>query len=942
MKARIWALTAAIAAIAAIFAASASAAPLELEGLDLSFREADGSPGMAAGSHPYEVVTENAVKTTIDPKTGKVVPVADIKDLNVALPPGFTGNPTATIRCTTSQFLESSDLSGRPKCPDSSAVGIVKVTFGEPGAGGQFPVYNLVPPPGQAAKLAFNVLGRAPVWIDLKVNPEPPYNVLAEVSSISQAVNYYDSVVRIWGVPAASSHDGDRGFCAYFDGPANCPVNVPLQPFVTMPTSCTGPLPVGFRADSWLQPGLWLEETVFTHDGLLPPSPLGVGDCTKLGFAPGITARPTTKAATSPSGLDFSLDVDDDGLTSATGKADSTIRKAVVTLPEGMTVNPSIAEGLEVCTQAQLAAETAFSVPGAGCPEASKIGTVEVETPLLDENVNGALYIAKPYENSFGSLIAAYIVIKNPTLGIVIKQGLKIEPDPVTGQLTTTADGLPQLPFAHFKLHFREGARSPLASPQGCGTYSAEAKLTPWSGGPVRTTTSAFSIIVGPESGPCPAGGVPPLRPDLVAGTINNAGGRFSPFYVRLSRKDSEQEITHFSIKLPPGVSGKLAGIPYCPDAAIAAAKARTGPNGGAEELASPSCPAASEIGRTLVGAGVGGSLAYAPGKLYLAGPYNGSPLSLVAITAGVVGPFDIGTVVVREAFQINPRTAEVFIDATGSDPIPHIIKGVPVHLRDIRVYADRPEFVLNPSNCKRTSTASTLLGAGLDFGSAADDRPFTVSTPFQAADCGALSFKPRLKLKLKGGTKRGGHPRLIAKLAMNGFGEAGIAKAQVTLPHSAFLDQGHIKTICTRVQFNAGAGHGTQCPARSVYGFARATTPILAEPLVGPVYLRSSENPLPDLVAALGNSQVKVELVGRIDSVKGQIRNTFESTPDAPISSFTLEMQGGKKGLLVNSTNICRGTHRAIAAFDGQNGKRHTFRPPLKADCGKKGKRSQ
>ena len=538
--------------------------------------------------------------------------------------------------------------------------------------------------------------------------------------------------------------------------------------------------------------------------------------CSRLGFAPTITAQPTTKAATSPTGLDFSLNVKDEGLGNPEGLAQSDIRKAVVTLPEGMSVNPSIAEGLEVCSPADVARETAFSEAGAGCPNASKIGSVEVETPLLKESVNGALYQATPYQNPFNSLVALYIVIKNPNLGIKVVQPVNVVPDPVTGRLTTIANELPQLPYSHFKLHFREGARSPLASPPGCGTYDAEATLYPWSGGTPVTTTSAFQIITGPESKPCPSGGLPPFKPGLIAGTLNNAAGRFSPFNVRLSRDDSEQEITHFSIKLPPGVIGKLAGIPFCSDAQVAAAKARTGPHGGQEELDSPTCPAASQIGHTLVGSGVGSALAYAPGKLYLAGPYHGSAISLVAITAGRVGPFDIGTVVVREAFKINPETAEVFLDATGSDPIPHIIKGIPVHLRDIRAYTDRPNFVLNPTCCKRTSTASTLLGAGLDFGSEADDRPVTVSTPFQAADCAALPFKPRLALKLKGGTKRGDYPALQATLRMNGIGEAGIARAQVTLPSSEFIANAHFNTICTRVQFKAGNVPGEKCPAGS------------------------------------------------------------------------------------------------------------------------------
>jgi hypothetical protein len=926
-------LTVAVALLAALGASSPARADFGMRNLDRTFTNADNSPALRAGSHPFAMTTNIDLNAEPNPEVGYETPPEAIKDVIIGQISGLVGDPTAVPRCGDVEFLTLKG--GAPTCQDSSALGTSTSTVLEPTSSFTSAVYNLNPPPGVAAKIGFWTLV-VPVTIELIVNPDPPYNVIAITHNLPNPVPIYGSKVKLWGVPAAKAHDSQRGGCAGADSKSTCSrsANISPTPFLTLPTACRGPQETHFAGDSWENPGVFDEQGIFTHDDALPPNPQGIIGCPKLNFNPSISAQPTTKATSSPTGLDFSLDVHDEGLTnpSEEATAQSEIRKSVVTLPEGFSVNPSIAEGLEVCTQAQLDRETAFSEAGAGCPSASKIGSVEVETPLLDENVNGALYQAAPYDNPFNSLIALYIVIKNPVLGIKVVQPLKVEPDPVTGRLATVAEEMPQLPFSHFRLHFREGARSPLASPPACGTYNAEATLYPWAGGAPVTTTSAFQIISGPESKPCPTGGLPPFKPGLIAGTLNNAAGRFSPFNVRLFRTDSEQEITHFSIKLPPGVVGKLAGIPFCPDAAIAAAKARTGPHGGQEEIDSPSCPAASQIGRSLVGSGVGSALAYAPGKLYLAGPYNGSAISLVAITAGRVGPFDLGTVVVREAFKIDPETAEVFIDATGSDPIPHIIKGVPVHLRDIRAYTDRPNFVLNPTSCKRTSTASTLLGSGLDFGSEADDRPVTVSTPFQAADCAALPFKPRLSLKLKGGTKRGDYPALTAVLKMNGIGEAGIAKAQVTLPRSEFIANAHFNTICTRVQFKQGLHPGEKCPAGSVYGKAVATTPILDEPLTGPIFLRSSEHQLPDVVAALHNGQIDIVAVGRVDSVKGRLRNTFEAVPDAPVSSVRFDLMGGKKGLFENSTNLCRSTHKAIAAFTGQNGKQWDFNPEVKA----------
>jgi hypothetical protein len=882
------------------------------------------------------------------------------KDFLATQVAGFVGDQTTVPRCTAAEFLTKVNVNQTPSpdCPNAAAVGSVEVTVASKLS--SVPVYsalyNLEPPPGAAAELGF-WSGDEPVTIGVGLGHKPPYPLIAGSRGISQLVEVIGADVTVWGVPADPAHDSLRGKCLNpTDGGSlgSCPLNTPPLPFLTLPRSCRGPQASSFEADSWTHPGAvladgspdlsdprWLTGSVLSHDEL--GNPEGFGGCGKLGFNPSITAQPTSKAATSPTGLDFSLDVEDEGLKNPVGLPDSDIEKAIVTLPQGMSINPSQAEGLAVCSEADLEAETLQAAPGEGCPQASKIGTAEVESPLIDEAVDGSLYVAKPYENLAGnSLVGLYLVLKNPTLGIIVKQPLKVEPDPVTGQLTTVAEEIPQLPFAHFKLHFREGTRSPLVSPPACGSYDATALLYPSSGAPPITSASAFQIISGPDNAPCPTGGLPPFHPELSAGTLNNAAGAFSPFNVRISRKDSEQEITHFSIKLPPGIAGKLAGIPFCPDSAIARAASRTGPHGGQEELNDPSCPQASQVGRTLAGAGVGPSLAYAPGKIYLAGPYHGSPISLVSITSGVVGPFDIGTVVVRLAIKVNPETAEVFLDSTGSDPIPHIIEGIPVHLRDIRAYTDRPDFTFNPTSCERMSTAATVLGSGLDFASEADDNPFVSTSPFQAADCAALPFKPKLSLKLIGGTKRGAHPALKAFLRMNGFGEAGIAKARVTLPKSEFIENAHFNTICTRIQFKQLGGNGEACPPGSIYGFAKAKTPILSQPLEGPVFLRSSEHQLPDLVASLRGQEINVDLVGHVDSVKGRLRNTFEAVPDAPVEWASFSFQGQKKGLFVNSTDLCKGTHKAKVEFTGHNGKVDDYGAALKVKCGGEGKRAK
>jgi len=373
------------------------------------------------------------------------------------------------------------------------------------------------------------------------------------------------------------------------------------------------------------------------------------------------------------------------------------------------------------------------------------------------------------------------------------------------------------------------------------------------------------------------------------------------------------------------GLLGKIAGVHYCSEAAIEAARQRSG----VEERDQPSCPAASLIGRTYSGYGVGSVLAYAPGNLYLAGPYRGSSFSVVAIDSVLVGPFDLGVVVVRSAIRIDPQTAQASIDATGTDPIPHIIKGIPIHLRDVRAYIDRPNFTLNPTSCDRFTLASTLNGAGQRFADQSDDTLAVAPAPFQAFNCSSLGFEPRISMRLKGGAGHGKYPSLRVVVRPRP-GDANIASSQVTLPDSLFLDQGHIKTICTRAQFAA-----KNCPAGSIYGHVRAFTPLLDAPMEGPAYLRSSNNTLPDLVFALRGQGIEVDLAGRIDAVKGGLRGTFPTIPDAPVTKFVLGMNAGRRGVLVNAEDICAKPQLATSRFVGHANHGVLTHPEVTAKCG-------
>ncbi|HWX46174.1 MAG TPA: hypothetical protein VNY52_12735, partial [Solirubrobacteraceae bacterium] len=585
------------------------------------------------------------------------------------------------------------------------------------------------------------------------------------------------------------------------------------------------------------------------------------------------------------------------------------------------TINPSAGSGLGTCTPQQYEAETAASLPGEGCPPESKIGAVKVETPVLSETLRGAVYVATPFDNEFDSLLGLYIVVKDPQRGIIVKLAGHIEANPVTGQLVTTFDENPQVPFNRFTLELRQGATSPLVSPPTCGAYIAEADFTPWSAPelPQHLLSNPVQIENGIGGGPCPTGGVPPFHPGIEAGTLNNSAGAYSPMDIHITRNDGEQEITRFTSILPAGLTAKLTGVPFCSDADIEAAKHLTG----AQEEAEPSCPKDSEIGHTLVGAGVGSVLAYTPGKVYMAGPYNGAPFSVVSITSAKVGPFDLGTVVIRFALEINPQTAVVTVDAKASDPIPHIIDGIVIHVRDIRVYIDRPEFMINPTNCDPASFAATVDGAGADFTNPADQVPVTVTNSFQMANCQNLQFKPTFKVSTSGKPSRADGESLHVKLSYPNAPQGtqtNIKLVKVELPKQLPSRLPTLQKACPEKTFVANPA---LCPAASVIGHATAITPILPVPLTGPAYFVSYGGAkFPELIIVLQGYGVTLNLHGEtFISKQGITSSTFKTVPDDPIGSFELTLPQGPFSALAANGNPCRGTLTMPTEFLAQNG---------------------
>jgi uncharacterized repeat protein (TIGR01451 family) len=888
----------------------------------------DGLPVSSAGSRPYEYTTSFAANTELVEKEALGTVGGSLKNISVQLPPGLVANPTAIPRCTLADFNqldvpEESYIFN--ECPDDSAVGVVILQQLE-GAGGlnYFPIYNLVPEWGMPAQFGFNATLGVPIFINTRLRTDGELGVEAYLTNVNETIRATAARTVFWGVPALPAHDGLRGRCAVTSS-GQCPYEAESAPFLRMPTDCGAPLRTPFSIETWAkQPALVGED--FESPAL--------GDCAAPDFSPMIDARPGLEAADSPTGLDFKLHLPqaehESGPSPEGEAAEADLRDVSVTLPPGLVVNPSSANGLGSCSTSQIGLTTPvgqatpihFDSAPAGCPDAAKIGTVEAVAPAVDHPLKGSVYLADQERNPFGSLLAIYLVLEDPETGIVVKLAAKVTPDPVTGRLTTALRESPQLPVEDFRLRFFDGNRASLRTPRACGAYTTNALLTPWTApaAPVASASDSFNVSSGPTGGPCPTGG---LAPQFSAGLTSGAAGTYSPLVLRLARADATAEFISLSTTTPKGLSARFAGIPYCSEAGIAQAVSRSSLGDGVKELTSPSCPAASQVGEITVGAGAGPSPYFTGGKVYLAGPYRGSPLSFVAIVPAVAGPFDLGVVTDRIALEVDRRTVQATAVA---DPFPSILAGVPLDVRELRVNLNRPHFTLAPTSCAPTSSSATVQGVG--------DATAKASSFFQLAGCGHLAFKPKLSLGLRGKTNRTGHPALKAVLTYPKAASANIASAQVSLPHSEFLDQSNIGTVCTQARLAAAT-----CPAKSIYGWAKAWTPLLDKPLEGPVYLGVGYgHTLPDLVADL-NGQIRVLLNGRVDSdPQGGLRNTFEAVPDAPVSKFMLELSGGpKKGLLENSENLCRHTQRASVKFTGQNGKVERARLKIANRCGQK-----
>ena len=875
-----------------------------VEDYEMTPEEEGGAPTTQAGSHPFQLTTALLLNQTGDPSK----PAGKAKDLNFKLPPGLIGNPTPFPQCTLAQFLSETPGQGTTLnlCSPKAAVGVAVITIYENSFFGgvvslPVPLYNLTPAVGEPARFGF-LIEEDPVILDTSVRTGGDYGVTVSVKNTTELPNFIASRVTFWGVPGDPRHDNARGWTCILGGlydgnaqPCAALGQSDPPPLLAMPTSCTGPLTTSVEADSWQAPGVFQS---------FPGEPMPAMDgCNRLPSSPSISVAPDGQAGSTPTGLTVDVHVPQEQSLNPKGLSEADVKDTTVALPEGMVLNPAAADGLESCSLDQIALE---SPEPSSCPDASKVGTVEVHTPLLPNNLVGAAYLAAQEANPFGSLVALYVFVEDSISGSRVKLAGEVTPDPVTGQLVSTFKNTPQLPFEDFKLHFFGGDRAPLGTPAACGSYTTMASIAPWSGNPASESSSTFDIVSGPNGSPCSS--PLPFSPSLTAGTTSIQAGGFSPFTMTMSRDDGNQNLQAIQLKMPPGLSGLLSGVKLC----------------GEPQANEGLCGPESEIGETIVSVGLGGDpYSVRGGKVFITEGYEGAPYGLSIVNPAKAGPYDLekdtpcDCVVVRAKIEVDPITAALTItsDNTGPYKIPTILDGIPLQIKHVNVTVNRPGFTFNPTNCSPMQITGSL--------SSTQGATSALSVPLQVTNCAVLGFKPSFSVSTSGKTSRANGASLHVKLAYPKapFGsQANISKVKVDLPKQLPSRLTTLQKACPDSTFNQNPAG---CSAESRIGTAKATTPLLPVPLTGPVYFVSHAGlKFPELVIVLSGYGTTIQLHAEtFISKAGVTSSTFRTVPDAPVGTFELTLPQGKFSALAAPSNLCKTSLKMPTAFTAQNG---------------------
>jgi hypothetical protein len=851
------------------------------ESFEASFNQAPpvgaapGTPGpldFQAGSHPYQFTAKIAMSTTTNSEN-ETVPDGDMKNIEIELPRGFAGNPAAVPRCPLVD-LNSGESLGDGLCPADTQIGTVKLEG--PSVNLERPVDNLVPPPGIAGQFGFVVLG--PVVMDFEFRSGGAEGVTVTISELSNLFPLTKLSLTLWGVPADSGHNQLRGEC--FKTGYNCPSGAAVEPFLTMPPSCSEPLTTTVVINSWENPGVSIEKSS-TADGA-DGDPAGLSGCDMLHFNPTITVQPESSVADSPSGLSLNMSIPYNS--NPEGVAEADMKNIAIAFPAGMSIDPAAAAGLTGCSPSEFGLGEA-SQPA--CPKSSKIGALEIETPVVGGALGGAIYLAQPPPGLFGGRMGVYLVAEGD--GLLIKLSGELSAQLESGQLTLTLNNMPELPLSDVRFDLFGGPRATLAAPPMCGTFTTTSVLTPYSapesGAPV-TPSSSFAVDEN-----CGGG----FAPSFAAGATSSLAGQGTGFVLQAARADGQQYIQSLTTALPAGLMANLSTIPLCGEA----------------EAAAGTCPQSSEMGTATIAAGAGLDPEYLGGRVYLTGPYGGAPYGLSIVIPGSVGPFDLGTVVVRGRIAVDVADARLTI---ATNPFPTVLEGIPLRMKNLNLDIDRPGLMINPTECTPQAiggTVNSTAGAGA-----------AVSAPFRLSGCSTLLFAPKLAAATPAGaSSRGDGAGFDVKVTSPPGAHANLASLTVDLPKPLKPRLTAVQRACTAATFAVNPG---ACPPGSVVGKATVDTPIQSSPLTGPVYLVFYRGvKYPKLVMVLQGGGMEIQLTGALNVGKGISSTAFGSLPDIPMSLFELDLSKGGNSVLGATENLCSKRRTMPYVTVGQNGAR-------------------
>lgn len=875
--------------------------PFGVEEFRVTPEEEGGSIDTQAGSHPFQITGTLTMNQLPGANPKQADPIALAKDIITQLPPGLIGNPTPFRRCPPAQFFVGT-------CPPQSVLGVAMVTAEEPTTGAApitftVPIDNLEPEPGEPARFGFLATKASPVFLDTALRTGGDYGVTLSSTNITQTASFLGFKVVFWGVPGSPAHDKARGFGCLEDARSggSAPCN-PLEqesppPFLVMPTSCVGQLQSAVEADSWEHPEPAGQRRSYAAEPIPP-----MDGCDRLQFSPRVRVTPDGTAASSPTGLNVDVHVPQDSILVAEDLAESAVKDITVALPQGVAINPAGGDGLQACGEGEVGyiargnEETQLFTPTLTepfCPDASKIATVDIATPLLPsgQHLKGAVYLATQNSNPFGSLIAMYIVAEDPISGTLVKLPGEAHLTE-TGQIIGTFRDTPELAFEDAELHFFGGERAPLASPARCGAYTTNATLTPWAAeagvAAAVTAASTFNIVSGPNGSPCPGASLS-FSPSLGAGTTNINAGAFTPLTTTIGREDGNQDLQSVQLHMPAGLEGLLTSVKLCPEA-----QANEG-----------TCGPESQIGETTVSAGVGSDpVTVKGGKVYLTEKYAGASFGLSIVNPVKAGPFDLehdtaspnnvpacDCIVVRAKIEVDPHTAQLTIttDHEGPHAIPTVIDGIPVQIKKVNVTVNREHFTFNPTSCGPMSITGILNGQ--------EGASSPLSVPFQATNCASLKFQPKLQVSTAAKSSKANGSSLFFKIAYpkGAMGsQSWFNEAKFDIPKQLPARLTTIQKACLASVFESNRAG---CPPASLIGHAVVKTPVLPVPLTGPVYFVSHGGAkFPDAVLVLQGYGVMVDLVGEtfINGKTGITSATFRNTPDVPFESIEVTVPTG------------------------------------------------